>query len=273
MYNPLTLKIQETKVSVDYQKRFSGIARLYGERELEVFNRSHICVIGIGGVGAWVAEALARSGIGQITLIDLDEICLSNINRQVHALSETVGNSKTAVMSERILAINPGCKVNEISDFVGYENLKNCLSTEYDYVVDAIDSAAIKAAILNWCRRHKVPVICIGGAGGKINPTMINLGDLNRTKNDPLLAKVRSQLRAYHGFSRNPKRTYSIDCVYSTEQVRFPDGHGSTTFQKPGESISMDCSSGFGAATHITASFAFHAVARLIDKLLKKKLS
>jgi len=215
---------------------------------------------------------LARTGIGQITLIDLDEVCLSNINRQIHALSETVGKSKTAVMAERILAINPDCEVNEINDFVGYENLEDCLSEQYDYVVDAIDSAAIKAAILNWCKRHKVQVICIGGAGGKINPGMIQIADLNRTKNDPLLAKARSQLRAYHGFSRNPKRTYSIDCVFSTEQVRFPDGKGSTTFQKPGESMSMDCSSGFGAVTHITASFAFHAVARLLEKLIKAKL-
>ncbi len=255
-------------MSTSYQKRFSGIARLYGDTELEIIRQSHVCIIGIGGVGAWVAEALARTGIGQLTLVDLDEICLSNINRQVHALSETVGQSKTAVMSERILTINPECKVMEINDFVGYGNLQDCLSVEYDYVVDAIDSAAIKAAILNWCKRHKVRIICIGGAGGKINPAMITITDLNRTKNDPLLAKVRSQLRAYHGFSRNPKRTYSIDCVYSTEQVRFPNGLGGTTFQKPGESMNMDCSSGFGSATHITASFAFAAVAKLLDKLL-----
>jgi len=257
-------------VSSNKKNRLAGVARLYGDEALEIFQQSHVAVIGIGGVGAWVAEALARTGIGKITLIDLDEVCVTNINRQVHALTETVGKSKTNVMAERITSINPECTVNEINDFVGYENLETCLSNDYDYVVDAIDSAAIKAAILNWCKRHKVPVICIGGAGGKINPADIKIGDLNRTKNDPLLAKVRSQLRAYHGFSRNTKRTYSLDCVYSTEQVRFPDGQGNTTFKKPGEAIGMDCSSGFGAVTHITATFAFHATARLLEKLLRK---
>ena len=252
------------------EKRLAGVARLYGDMALEIFQKSHIAVVGIGGVGAWVAEALARTGFGQMTLIDLDEICVSNINRQVHALTETVGQSKTAVMKARIHSINPDCKVNEINDFVGYENLEDCMSTDYDYLVDAIDSAAVKAAMLNWCKRNKVKSICIGGAGGKINPAEIKVGDLNRTKNDPLLATVRSQLRAYHGFSRNPKRTYSLDCVYSTEQVRFPDGEGSTTFKKPGGAIGMDCSSGFGAVTHITASFAFFATARVIDKLLKQ---
>lgn len=259
-------------VSTESKSRFSGIARLYGEQGLQIFQQSHIAVIGIGGVGSWVAEALARTGIGKITLIDLDEVCVSNINRQIHATDNTIGNSKTTAMAERIKSINPDCQVFEINDFVGYENLDDCLSKDYDYVVDAIDSAAIKAAIINWCRRKKVPVISIGGAGGKIDPSQITIGDLSRTKNDPLLAKVRSQVRAYHGFSRNPKRTYSVDCVYSTEQVRFPDGKGSTTFQKPGESMSLDCSSGFGAVSHLTASFAFQAVARLLDKRLKRAI-
>ncbi len=258
-------------VTTDFKKRFSGVSRLYGEQELEIFHQSHVCVIGIGGVGSWVAEALARSGVGEITLVDLDVVSMSNVNRQVHALSHSEGIRKTTVMAERIIAINPDCKVNEIIDFVGYENLEDCLSKDYDYLVDAIDSAAIKAAIVNWCKRKKVPVICIGGAGGKINPSKIAISDLNRTRNDPLLAKVRSQLRAYHGFSRNTKRSYAIDCVYSTEQVRFPDGKGSTTFQKPGEAVGMNCSNGFGSATHITASFAFFAVARLFEKLIKNK--
>jgi len=251
------------------QNRLAGIARLYGDAALSIFQSSHIAIVGIGGVGSWIAEAFARSGIGQITLIDLDEICVTNVNRQVHALTETVGQSKTQVMKSRILSINPSCVVNEINDFVGYENLQACMAGDYDYVVDAIDSSAIKAAIVNWCKRNKMPVICIGGAGGKINPADIKISDLNKTKNDPLLANVRSQLRAYHGFSRNPKRYYSIECVYSTEQVRYPDGQGSTTFQKPGESINMDCNTGFGSATHITASFAFFAASRIFEKLIK----
>ena len=249
--------------------RLAGIARLYGNEALQIFKNSHVAIFGIGGVGSWIAEALARTGIGQITLVDLDEICVTNVNRQVHALTETVGKSKTAVMKQRIHSINPECTVHQIEDFIGFENLESCLSEEFDYIVDAIDIAAVKAAIVNWCKRHKRPVICIGGAGGKINPAEIKIGDLNKTKNDPLLATVRSQLRAYHGYSRNPKKNYSIDCVYSTEQVRYPDGQGHITLKKPGESMGMDCNSGFGSATHLTASFAFHAVARIFDKLLK----
>ena len=254
---------------IDKQQRLAGIARLYGNDALEIFQRSHICIVGIGGVGAWVAEALARTGINRITLVDNDVLCETNVNRQLHAVKETIGKSKTSVMSARIKSINPDCIVDEIKELVGYKNLNQCMSIEYDYVVDAIDNSAIKAAIVNWCKRNKVPVICIGGAGGQIEPSMIKVGDLNRTKNDPLLAKVRSQLRAYHGFSRNPKRHYSIECVYSTEQVRYPDGYGGTTFEKPGQGVTMDCNYGFGSVSHITGSFAFFAVARIIDKLIK----
>lgn len=268
--NYFSLKMS-THVTTDKQQRLAGIARLYGNDGLQLFQQSHICIIGIGGVGAWVAEALARTGFNEITLIDNDVLSESNVNRQIHALTETLGKSKTAVMSERIKSINPDCIVHEINEFVGYDNLDQCMASGYDYVIDAIDLAAIKAAILNWCKRNKMPVICIGGAGGKINPSMIKMGDLNRTKNDPLLATVRSQLRAYHGFSRNPKRYYSIECVYSTEQVRYPDGYGDTTFEKPGQGVTMDCNYGFGSVSHITGSFAFFAVARLIDKIIKNK--
>jgi len=259
-------------VSDNNELRFAGVARLYGDEALAIFQRSHVTIIGIGGVGSWIAEGLARSGIGQFTLIDLDEICITNVNRQIHALTETVGQSKTEVMKQRIMSINPSCVVNEINDFVGYANLEDCMSHDYDFVVDAIDLAAIKASIMNWCQRNKMPALCIGGAGGKINPAEIKIGDINKTKNDPLLATARSQLRAYHGYSRNPKRNYYIECVYSTEQVRYPDGQGSTTFEKPGESMNMDCNTGFGSATHITASFAFFATGRTLEKLIKNAL-
>jgi len=259
----------------DYQKRFGGISRLYGDDCAQRLTASHVAIIGVGGVGSWVAESLARTGIGQMTLIDLDEISESNINRQSHALTETLGRSKTAVMKERIISINPDCKVYEIAEYVEYENLEECMSLEYDYVIDAIDSAAIKAAMINWCKRNKIPIITIGGAGGKIDPTKIQIGDLNKTKNDPLLAKVRSQLRAYHGFTRNPKKNYKVDAVYSIEQVRYPNGSGGTTFEKPGDSNSLDCTQGFGSITHLTGSFAYVGVAKVLDKLLvtSKKVS
>lgn len=255
---------------MNQDNRFSGISRIYGAQALSLFNRSHICIVGIGGVGSWVAETLARTGFGEFTLIDLDEVAATNINRQIHALSSSIGQSKVKIMQQRILDINPEAKVHTLEDFVGYENLELLMSETYDYVVDAIDSAAIKAAIIKWCQRHKVKVITIGGAGGKINPLQIRVGDLNKTYNDPLLAKVRSQLRAYHGFSKNPKRNYSIDAVYSTEQVRYPDGNGGVSFAKPGESQNLDCQSGFGSVTHMTASIANVCVAKLIERLLRK---
>ena len=251
-------------------QRFSAITRIYGKAALEVFERSHVCVVGIGGVGSWVAEALARTGFGTLTLVDLDDVAESNINRQVHALSSTVNHSKIEVMRERLLDINPEIKVNCLQDFVTYENVDELMSKDYDYLIDAIDSAAIKAAMLRWCNRNKVRAITIGGAGGKISPEQILIGDLNKTKNDPLLAKVRSQLRSFHGFSRNPKSTYQIDAVYSTEQVRYPDGEGGLTYEKPGEGSSLDCQSGFGSVTHITSSFANFAVAKVCERLLRR---
>lgn len=142
------------------------------------FARSHVCVIGVGGVGVWAAEALARSGIGAITLIDMDDICVTNTNRQLHALKSTVGLPKVDVMKERILAINPECTVNVIDDFITVDNVAEYLSLGFDYVIDAIDSVRPKAALLAYCRRFKIPVVTTGGAGGQIDPTQIQVTDL-----------------------------------------------------------------------------------------------
>ena len=153
----------------DYQLRFGGIARLYGNRQSEALQQAHFCVIGIGGVGSWVAEALARNGIGQITLIDLDDLCITNINRQIHALSNTIGQRKVDVMRDRIIQINPECIVNCIEDFVTLENMREILSNGYDYVIDAIDSVNVKSAVIAHCKRNKLPLITIGGAGGQVD--------------------------------------------------------------------------------------------------------
>ena len=153
----------------DYQTRFAGIARLYGEKALTHFQQAHVVVIGIGGVGSWAAEALARSGIGELTLIDLDDICVSNINRQLHALSSTVGQDKVAVMAERIRQINPDCVVHQVADFIAADNLAELLGGKpVDYVLDAIDSVKAKTALIAWCKRRKIPLITTGGAGGQL---------------------------------------------------------------------------------------------------------
>ena len=259
----------------DYQLRFGGIARLYGNRQSAALQQAHFCVIGIGGVGSWVAEAFARNGVGQITLIDLDDLCVTNINRQIHALTETVGLSKVDVMRDRILQINPECLVDTIEDFVTLENIKDLLTNSYDYVIDAIDSVNVKSAIIAHCKRNKLPIITIGGAGGQIDPSKIAVADLSQTFQDPLLAKVRNQLRREYNFSRNVKRKFSIDAVFSSEQLRYPDPEGNVCHAKQSNdgAMRLDCSGGFGAATHITASFAFFAVAKAMDKYLKKALS
>lgn len=259
----------------DYQLRFGGIARLYGNRQSEALQQAHFCVIGIGGVGSWVAEALARNGIGQITLIDLDDLCITNINRQIHALSNTIGQSKVDVMRDRIIQINPECIVNCIEDFVTLENMREILSNGYDYVIDAIDSVNVKSAVIAHCKRNKLPLITIGGAGGQVDPSKIAIADLSQTYQDPLLSKVRNQLRREYSFSRNVKRKFSIDAVFSSEQLRYPDSTGNVCHAKQENdgAMRLDCSGGFGAATHVTASFAFFAVGRAMDKYLKKALS
>lgn len=256
----------------DYQLRFGGIARLYGQHGLAVLEQAHFCVIGIGGVGSWVAEALARSGIGKITLIDLDDICLTNTNRQVHALASTVGDSKTAVMKARIYDINPACDVQCIDDFVTLENLPHVLSAAYDYVIDAIDAVKIKSAMIAFCKRNKIPIITIGGAGGQTDPSKIAIGDLSQTYQDPLLSKVRNQLRREYNFPRNTARKFAIDAVFSSEQLVYPDAQGNVCHAKQHNqgAMRLDCSGGFGAVTHVTASFAFFAVSHAIKKLLLK---
>ncbi|MEE4244176.1 MAG: tRNA cyclic N6-threonylcarbamoyladenosine(37) synthase TcdA [Kangiellaceae bacterium] len=255
----------------DFDFRFGGLQRLYGNASVEAFRQSHVCVIGIGGVGSWVAESLARSAIGEITLIDLDDVCTSNINRQIHALDNTVGKMKVTVMAERIKQINPQCKVNVVEDFITPDNLAELITDQMHYVVDAIDSIKSKVALAAYCKRNKVPLIMIGGAGGQKDPSKIEVADLNRTKQDPLLAKVRSDLRRNYGFSRNPKRKYGIECVYSLEQQVYPKPDGTVCQAKSFSegSTRLDCASGFGATSVVTASFGLTATARVLERLTK----
>jgi tRNA A37 threonylcarbamoyladenosine dehydratase len=261
----------------EYQMRFGGIARLYGANGAALIEKAHFCVIGIGGVGSWAAESLARTGIGAITLIDLDDICTTNINRQIHALSQTIGESKVEVMAERIKQINPNCRVNIIEDFVTFDNLPELLTSELDYVIDAIDSVKIKTGIIAHCKRNKLPIITIGGAGGQTDPSKIQLCDLSKTFQDPLLAKVKNQLRREFNFpkadaTKSSKRKFSVDAVFSTEQLVYPDNEGNVCHAKQAQdgAVRLDCSTGFGAVTHVTASFAFFATAHSIKKYLAK---
>lgn len=250
--------------------RFGGIARLYGVEGLQRLAQAHVAVVGIGGVGSWAAEALARSGVGEISLFDLDDVCVTNTNRQAHTLTDTVGQAKVEVMAQRIRAINPACTVHAVADFVSQETMAAYITPELDFVVDCIDSVQAKAALIAWCKRRKIQVITTGGAGGQIDPTQIRVGDLNKTFNDPLASRVRSLLRSDYNFSRTAGRHYSVPCVYSTEQLRYPNPDGSVCNSKSfvGEGVKLNCAGGFGAAMTVTASFGLVAAARAIDKLV-----
>lgn len=256
---------------MSYSDRFSGIARLYGVEALERFRQTKVAVIGIGGVGSWIAEALARSGFENLYLIDMDDICVTNTNRQIHTLKQTVGQLKVEAMAERLKGINPEIQVQPVMDFLTKDNIADLLS-DMDFVVDAIDSVKVKAALLAWCKRNKMPVVTTGAAGGQTDPTQITIGDLNKTYNDPLAKKVRSLLRREYNFSRNEKRTYGIPCVFSTEQLKYPQPDGTVCQQKSFNdgAVKLDCSGGFGAATMVTATFGLVAASKVAEKIAKK---
>jgi tRNA threonylcarbamoyladenosine dehydratase len=249
---------------VDFARRFGGIARLYGSEASARLERAHVCVVGVGGVGSWAAEAFARSGVGRITLIDLDHVAESNINRQVHALDATLGQAKVVAMRERLHAINPLAGVDAIEDFVSEDNVA-ALLRGFDVVVDAIDNVRAKVAIVLACRAAAMPLIMVGGAGGKADPTRIRVGDLSRTEQDPLLAKVRKRLRTEHGFSRNPKRSFGIAAVYSSEPLRQLD-----TSCAVGQAPQGLACAGYGSSMAVTASVGLFAAARAIDVILQR---
>ncbi len=255
------------------QSRFGGIARLYGTQALIKLQQAHILIIGIGGVGSWTAEALARSGIGNITLLDLDDICVTNTNRQIHATRKTIGKPKTRVMKERLVDINPEINVHVIEDFIDADNFDNYINDDYSLVIDAIDAVMVKTKLIHFCKRKKLPIITIGSAGGKKDPQLITQKDLNKTKNDPMLSKVRNNLRRLYGFSRDKKQSFSVAAVYSTEQMVYPDNKGETCYSKQymEGSVKLDCTQGFGAATMITATFGFIAASTAIKKLIETK--
>lgn len=251
----------------EHRRRFGGIARLYGDRALRRFSRSHCCVAGVGGVGSWVVEALARSGIGELTLIDMDHVAESNINRQLPAVTETIGKAKVLALAERVAQINANCVVHTFEDFISADEAGKYITGDMDFVFDCIDSFRIKAALIAWCKCNKIPVITVGGAGGKLDPLNIRLADLSRTDQDPLLAKTRKELRQKYHFPRNLKRRFDVPAVFSQENIIQPQ---STEMRSsPDERVSashLNCA-GLGSVTHVTATFGYVAVSKVLMRL------
>ena len=251
-------------MSADQERRFGGVARLYGAEGALRLQQAHVCVVGIGGVGSWSAEALARTNVGRITLIDLDMVAESNTNRQIHALGDIYGKAKVDAMAERIRAINPACTVNCIEDFVTPENVDRLLTDDLSVVIDAIDQVKAKAAMVAHCKRQRTPIIVAGAAGGQIDPTQIRIADLSQTTQDPLLAKLRSMLRREYGFPRDAKKKFGINAVYSTEPLRYPTQACDSERGPAG----LNCA-GFGSSACVTSVFGMAAAARAIELITR----
>jgi len=250
----------------DPQRRFSGIDRLHGHGALARLAAAHVCVVGIGGVGSWAAEALARSGVGRLTLIDLDHVAESNVNRQIHAVSETLGQAKVLAMADRIAAINPACQVAAVEEFITEDNVAK-LVPACDGVIDAIDQVRAKAALIDYCRREKIAIVTTGGAGGRTDPARMKVDDLSRTTQDALASKVRARLRKDYGFPRDPKKKFGVACVYSDEQTRRPATADACDIDDhPAGLHGLNCA-GYGSSVCVTGAFGFAAASRLLGIL------
>lgn len=259
-------------MSEGYLHRFAGVARLYGGPGLESIAQSHVAVIGIGGVGSWVAEALARSGVGEITLMDFDDVCSSNFNRQILATDPAIGKFKIDVMGERILSINKECKLHLMNERFSEETADAFFSTSYDYIVDAFDNGSGKAFLAHHCRKNKKKLIVLGSVGGKKDPSKIKLDDLSRSTEDSLLSSVRRKLRSDYGFPREKNKKFSIPCVYSTEKYVYPAENCVVTVRPEGQMKQLDCGGGMGAITHLAGAFAFFAASKVVGDLAQRGL-
>lgn len=256
-------------------ERFGGVDRLYGRGSVARLARCRVAVVGAGGVGSWAIEALARSGIGHLTMIDADDLCLSNANRQLPALEGQYGRNKAEALAERCRAINPSIGVDAVQAFVTPSTLEPLLGDGFDLVLDACDSFRAKVEMIAWCRRRKQPIIAVGSAGGRTDVTLVRVRDLSRTEHDAMLALIRKKLRGDFNFPKSPQRYFGVPAVYSLENVRYPQADGSVSGLRPkvgpDASLKLDCGAGLGAATHITGTFAFAAVGKAIEMLLKPK--
>lgn len=257
-------------LSDNYLQRYGGVARLYGSAALSKLAQAKFTVIGLGGVGSWAAEALARTGVGNLTLIELDDICITNSNRQSHALQGAIGKSKLNQISERLKQINPEITLHEHHDFLTLQNIPELIKPSQHAVIDAIDSVRVKAGLAAYCSALKMRLIMCGSSGGKRDPQKIMVADLSNTKCDRMLAKIRGELyRRYH-FSRDSKRRFRIDAIYSEEQMHYPKPDGSVSMEKSIQldSHKLDCASGYGSSVMVTSTFAMLAASRAVERYL-----
>lgn len=257
-------------MSAGYADRFGGVGRLLGRGAFDRLHGAHVCVVGVGGVGSWTVEGLARSGVGALTLIDLDDVCVTNVNRQLPALDGQIGRPKITVLAERVRLINPACRVTEIADFFGTSTAEAMLGeTRFDCVVDAIDRMTNKALLIAECVKRGLPCVTVGGAGGKRDATLIRAGDLGESGGDDLLRLVRKKLRRDHGFAGGEGNRYGVRAVFSAEKPVYPWANGTcATEPEPGTNLKLDCASGFGTAVWVTGAFGLAAAQEAVASVL-----
>lgn len=269
MTSPLALPaasvaLEADAEDADIERRFGGLSRLYGVDGAARIRSAHVVVVGVGGVGSWTAEALARSGVARLTLVDMDHVSESNINRQIHALSNTVGQAKIEAMRQRIALIHPGCRVDAVDEFVSPDNCDALLPRDCDAVVDACDDVKAKTAIAAWAMaRRGLSFITVGAAGGKRLAHLVDVDDLSRTTHDPLLAQLRYRLRKRHGAAREGKKI-GVACVFSREAVAPPH----PTCEIAEADGSLNCH-GYGSVVAVTATFGQCAAGWVLDALAK----
>ncbi|HET8730611.1 MAG TPA: tRNA threonylcarbamoyladenosine dehydratase [Moraxellaceae bacterium] len=250
-----------TPADPDYDRRFAGTARLYGDATFALFERAHVVVVGAGGVGSWAIEALARTGIGHLTLIDMDVLVASNVNRQLPALDSTFGRGKIEVLAERAREINPRGRLTLVDDFLTRDNLPTLLADTPDLILDCTDDIEAKISLAVWCRRRRIPLVVAGAAGGKTDPSGLRVDDLTRTHRDPLIAKLRRRLRRECNFPKDPEERFGIPCVYSNQPVVTPEGASCES--------DLSCT-GYGSAAVVTATMGMLAVAEGLRHMLRR---
>jgi tRNA threonylcarbamoyladenosine dehydratase len=258
----------------DYLDRFGGVARLFGRAGLERLAAAHVSVIGVGGVGSWTVEGLARSGVGALTLVDLDDVCVTNVNRQLPALDGEIGRPKVAVLAQRVRLINPACHVAMAHEFFTPSSAPRLLAGPFDFVVDAIDRMTPKALLIAGCVERGWPVLTVGAAGGRRDPTRIRTGDLGEASADELLRQVRKKLRRKHDFEPGAQRRrvhFGVRCVWSEEKPVFPWADGTCAAEpEPGGNLQLDCESGFGTAVFVTGAFGLAAAGEVVRAIAGK---
>ena len=252
----------------DYLQRFGGLARLYGQAALPRLQAAHVCIVGVGGVGSWVVEGLVRSGVGALTLIDLDDVCLTNVNRQLPALDGNVGRPKVDAIAERVRLINPHCRITTVGEFFTAKTAEQLLATRFDWVVDCIDLMSNKALIIGECARRGQPVLTVGSAGGRRDASRIRVSDFGGSHGDELLRQVRKKLRRDYGFAKGEGNHYDIPCVWSQEKPVYPWADGTcSTEPEVGSNLRLDCATGFGTAVFITGAFGFAAAGEIVRRI------